>query len=69
MRVPIQFAALLVQDLTPKFTVGSKRHALIPVLAISIPLLCYFAWLYYREWKIKREFRRYWEGKRRDAAD
>ena len=73
MSVPMQFAASafnqMAQDFAPKFTMGSKRHALISVLVIAIPVFAYFGWLYYREWKQKRAFRRYWEGRRRSPAE
>jgi hypothetical protein len=69
MSVPIEFAAQLVQDILPKFTMGSKKHALIPLIVMLVPLLAYFVWLYYREWKLKRNFRRYWAGKSRKSTD
>ncbi|HTL16800.1 MAG TPA: hypothetical protein VL793_06160 [Patescibacteria group bacterium] len=65
MTLPVQLAAQLVQDLAPKFTMGSKWRVLIVVALISVPLICYFSWLYYHEWKTKRDFQRYWEGKSR----
>jgi hypothetical protein len=69
MRVAIiQFAAALITD-APKFTMGSKRRALAAVVALALPLIAYFGWLYYREWKMKRDFRRYWEGKARRSVD
>jgi hypothetical protein len=32
---------------------------------LTVLLTGYFAWLYYKEWQMKRKFRRYWEGKDR----
>ncbi len=69
MKLPLHFAAQLVQDLAPKFSMGSKRRTLVAVLAIVLPFLGYFVWLYYREWKIKRDFQRYWQGKQPNSRD
>jgi hypothetical protein len=50
---------------SPKFTAGPHRNALVPVLAVTALVAGYFVWLYYKEWQMKRKFRRYWEGKDR----
>jgi len=51
----------------PKLATGSHGRALVPVLVLGVALAGYFAWLYYREWQMKRKFRRYWEGKDRQG--
>lgn len=50
---------------TPRFTVGSHSRALVPVLVLGLFLTGYFGWLYYKDWQMKRKFRRYWEGRER----
>jgi len=49
----------------PKLTMGSHRNALLAVVALALLAGGYFAWLYYKEWQMKRKFRRYWQGKDR----
>jgi hypothetical protein len=64
MHVLTSFTAGQFREISmPKLTVGSHRKALLPIIVIGIGLLAYFAWLYYKEWQMKRKFRRYWEGK------
>jgi len=51
---------------TPRFTLGSHTRAFIPMVVISLLLTSYFVWAYYKDWQMKRKFRRYWEGKERN---
>jgi len=36
------------------------------MVVISLLLTSYFVWAYYKDWQMKRKFRRYWEGKERN---
>ena len=68
MHALIQFASQLIPD-APKVVLGSKKRALLAVIVLVLPLIAYFVWAYYREWKMKKNFRRYWESKARRPAD
>jgi hypothetical protein len=46
-----------------KFEKGSNMKLMLPMLVIGIALVLYFGWDYYRDWRMKRRFRRYWQGK------
>jgi hypothetical protein len=35
------------------------------MLLVGAALVVCFTWLYYRDWQMKKHFRRYWEGKGR----
>jgi hypothetical protein len=61
------FAVQLVDP--PKFTWGSRKHTLIAAAALALPVIVCFSWLYYREWKLKRNFKKYWEGKGRGPVE
>jgi hypothetical protein len=59
-----------LRELTgPKLPPSSHGKAMLLVLVVVAALIVYFGWLYYREWQTKRNFRRYWQGKSRKAAE
>ena len=64
MQALIQFASQLLPEV-PKVVVSSKNRAVLALLALVLPVIAYFVWLYYREWKMKKNFRRYWDTKTR----
>jgi hypothetical protein len=39
------------------------------MLVVAGLFALYFAWLYYREWQMKKNFRRYWERKSRKLEE
>lgn len=43
-------------------------RAVISILYVSVLVVGYFGWLYYREWKMKRLFNRHWGNKMPKAA-
>jgi hypothetical protein len=54
-----EFRELTEQRLPP----SSRGKALLLVLLVAGFFALYFAWLYYREWQMKKNFRRYWQRK------
>jgi hypothetical protein len=64
MQALLQFASQLLPDV-PKVVLSSKKRAILALIALVLPVIAYFAWLYYREWKMKKNFRRYWDTKPR----
>ena len=56
-----EFRELTAQRLPP----SSRGKAVLLVLVVAALFALYFAWLYYREWQMKKNFRRYWERKSR----
>jgi vacuolar-type H+-ATPase subunit I/STV1 len=53
-----------LQEMTsPKFRMDSYHKAILPMLLLALLVAGYFAWLYYKDWQMKRKFRRYWDGK------
>jgi hypothetical protein len=57
--------AQLREMTSPKLSAGSPRRAILPILLIAAVVTAYFGWLYFKDWQMKRNFRRYWQGKGR----
>jgi len=57
--------AQLREATEPKLPPGSSGRAILLMLLVGAALVVCFTWLYYRDWQMKKHFRRYWEGKGR----
>jgi len=61
--------AQLREATAPKLPPSSRERAILLLVAVIVVLVVYFGWLYYRDWRMKKNFRRYWQGKARKPLE